>query len=444
MFEQEFDRLHGLAKKNDIELYDIYLSRMNAFSVKAFRQDVDTFNYSDSTGLGIRVVIGDFAGYSYTEKFDQDSLNEALMEAKINAENVDNKEPIVMKNYPSIEARLEIYNSNLTHISISDKIKKAKLLEKGALDKDKRIVNVPYALIGDNESFIKIANSQGLLKEFRSNICYAYASCLAKGNDQVKSASYEKMTRDFGLIDPIKISSGAADRALALLGARDISSGEYPIIFDNHMAATLLETFSSIFSAKNVQEGQSLLKGKIGEQIAHSGVSIIDDALLPEGFNTQPFDGEGYPSERTELISEGRLHSYLHNTITAQKDGTHSTGNASRSYSSTIDVSPTNMYFEPGNKTKQELYSIFPKAIEVVQLSGMHSGCNTISGDFSMGAQGFFCEDGERKHPLHNFTVSGNFFQLLVRIVELANDLKFNFSSFGAPAVLVEKLAISG
>jgi len=444
MFEKEFESIHNLAKKNDIELYDIYLSRMNAFSVKAFRQDIDAFNYSDSIGLGIRVIIGDFAGYSYTEKLDQDSLNAALAQAKTNAENVDKKEKIILKNYSSIEADLEIFNPELSLVHFSDKIKKAKLLEKGALDRDPRIVNVPYALIGDNESFIKIANSQGLLKEFKSNICYAYTSCLAKEDDQMKSASYEKMTRDFAMINPANISAHAADRALALIGAREISSGEYPVIFDNHMAATLLETFSSIFSAKTVQEGQSLLRGKIGEQIASSKVNIIDDALFPEGFNTQPFDGEGYPSERTELITNGILNSFLHNTITAQKDSTRSTGNASRSYKSTIDVSPTNMYFEPGTTSKKDLYSVFPKAIEIVQLSGMHSGCNTISGDFSMGAQGFFYENGEIKYPIHNFTVSGNFFQLLTHILELAHDIKFNFSSFGAPAILVEKLSISG
>ncbi len=444
MYEKEFEILHKLAKKNDISLFDVYLSKEHSFSVKVFKQEIDTYNYSDSIGLGVRVIMGDYAGYSYTEKLDNDSLEAALLQAKTNAENVDNKEKIVLEYYPTLDAKLNIYNPALPEVSIAEKIKKAKALEKVALDHDKRIVNVPYALIGDNESFIKTANSEGLLKEFKTNICYAFASCLAREGEQTKSASDEIIDRDFSIIDPALISSRAAEQSLSLLGAQEIKSGEYPVIFNNKMAATLLETFSSIFSAKNVQEGQSLFKDKIGKKVANKIVTIIDDALFPEGYNTQPFDGEGYPTQRTELIVDGTLNSYLHNTITARKDHVSSTGNASRSYKSTIGVAPTNMFLDPGKESKKALYSMFPRAIEIVQLAGMHSGCNTISGDFSMGAQGFFCENGARKYPIHNFTVSGNFFDLLSSIVVLANNLKFNFSSFGAPAILVEKLSISG
>ena len=210
------------------------------------------------------------------------------------------------------------------------------------------------------------------------------------------------------------------------------------------MSATLLSTFWSIFSAKKVQEGQSLMREQLGKNVAHSIVNIIDDALLNTGYNTRPFDDEGYPSQKTVLISDGRLQSYLHNTITALKDGTISTGNASRSFKTSINISPSNLYIKPGSSSKDDLYSVFPKCIEIVQLSGMHSGCNTISGDFSMGAQGFYCEDGQRKYPIHNFTVSGNFLNLLKHIVGLADDLKFKLSAIGSPSILVENLSISG
>jgi len=175
------------------------------------------------------------------------------------------------------------------------------------------------------------------------------------------------------------------------------------------MSATLLSTFWRIFSAKTVQEGQSLLRGQLGKNIAHSIVNIIDDALLNNGYNTRPFDDEGYPSRKTELIADGLLQSFLHNTITALKDGTVSTGNASRSYKSTINISPSNLYIKPGLSSKNDLYSKFPKCLEIVQLSGMHSGCNTISGDFSMGAQGFYCENGKENIPYTTLLFRGKF-----------------------------------
>jgi len=444
MFEKEFQHIQKLAKKYDIQYYDVYLSKSKAFSVKIFRQDIDSFNYSDSTGLGIRVILDDITGYSYTEKLDRESLESALRNARENAKSVDFKEKIVLDNYPAIDENLDIYNKDLSGIPVEDKIKKAKELEKIALDYDKRIVNVPHALISDNESFFKIANSSGLNKEYSTNACYGLSFCLAKEGEETKSGYFEAQSRDFNDIKPQNISNEAAQRALDLLGAREIKSDNYPILFNNEMSATLLSTFWRIFSAKTVQEGQSLLKGQLGKNIAHSIVNIIDDALLNNGYNTRPFDDEGYPSRKTELIADGLLQSFLHNTITALKDGTVSTGNASRSYKSTINISPSNLYIKPGLSSKNDLYSKFPKCLEIVQLSGMHSGCNTISGDFSMGAQGFYCENGKRKYPIHNFTVSGNFLQLMKQVVGIADDLKFKLSAIGAPSILVEYLSISG
>ncbi len=444
MFKKEFQHIQELAKKYDIKYYDVYLSKSKAFFVKIFRQDIDSFNYSDSIGLGIRVILDDITGYSYTEKLDRESLESALRNARENAKSVDFKEKIVLDNYPAIDENLDIYNKDLSGIPVEDKIKKAKELEKIALDYDKRIVNVPHALISDNESFFKIANSSGLNKEYSTNACYVLSFCLAKEREETKSGYFEAQYRDFNDIKPQNISNEAAQRALDLLGAREIKSDNYPILFNNEMSATLLSTFWRIFSAKTVQEGQSLLKGQLGKNIAHSIVNIIDDALLNNGYNTRPFDDEGYPSRKTELIADGLLQSFLHNTITALKDGTVSTGNASRSYKSTINISPSNLYIKPGLSSKNDLYSKFPKCLEIVQLSGMHSGCNTISGDFSMGAQGFYCENGKRKYPIHNFTVSGNFLQLMKQVVGIADDLKFKLSAIGAPSILVEYLSISG
>ncbi len=444
MFEKEFQNIHDLAKIHDIIDYDVYLSKSKSFSVKIFRQDIDAYNYSDSIGLGIRVIHDGSTGYSYTEKLDNESLNTALLSAKNNARTVDYKETVVLKNYPSVNENLDIYNDELEKIPVENKIKKAKEIEKIALDSDKRIINVPHALVGDNESLFKIANSNGLDKEYATNACYGLAFCLAKDDNETKSGSSETMSRDFDDIDPIKISNEAVLKALELIGAREIDSGNYPVLFNNEMSATLLSTFWSIFSAKNVQEGQSLLRGQLGQNIAHPIVSIIDDALFSAGYNTRPFDDEGYPSQKTALISSGKLQSYLHNTMTALKDGTTSTGNASRSFKTSINISPSNLFIKPGLTSKNNLYSMFPKCVEIVQLSGMHSGCNTISGDFSMGAQGFYCENGQRSYPIHNFTVSGNFLQLLTRIVGLADDLKFKLSATGSPSILVENLSISG
>ncbi|MEA3475504.1 MAG: TldD/PmbA family protein [Candidatus Cloacimonadota bacterium] len=444
MFEKEFEQIFDIAKKRNIKDIDILLTKANSFSVKIFKQEVESFKYADSIGLGVRVLKNNSVGYAYTEKLNKNAFETIINKAQENATYIESDEEVELKNYPDIKRKLYVYYPELEKVTVSEKINKAKLLEESARKFSKKIINVPYSEIGNAKGSTKIANSNGLQKAYISNMAYGYAMSLARQKDETKSGMFYKFSHDFNQIDAEIIGNESAKRALDLLEAREIKSGKYPIIFNNEMAATVLDTFCGIFSAKSVQEGSSLLKGKLNTKIANNIVSIIDDALLDIGFSTRPFDDEGYPSQTTNLISKGILQSYLHNTITAKKDKTKSTGNASRSYKSTMNVSPSNLFIPNSKTPSDDLYKFFTRSIEIVQLSGMHSGCNPISGDFSMGAQGFFWENGERKYPVHNFTISGNFLQLLQDIIAIGDNLKFNFSSIGAPSILVEKLNISG
>lgn len=444
MFEKEFEQIFNIAKKKNVKDIEILLTKGNSFSVKIFKQEVDSFKYADSVGLGVRVLKDNSVGYAYTEKLDKENFETIICKAVENAIYIESDEIVEFKNYPEIEKKLYIYHPELEKVTVNEKINKAKLFEQTARNFDKRIINVPYSEIGDNKSYTKIANTNGLQKEYISNMVYGFTYCLSQHNEETKYGIFYKFSHDFDQIDAEVIGNESAKRALDLLEAKEIKSGKYPIIFNNEMAATVLATFSGIFSAKSVQEGRSLLKGKLKTKITNDIVSIIDDALLDIGFSTRPFDDEGYPSQTTNLISDGILQSYLHNSITAKKDKTKSTGNAHRSYKGSMEVSPSNLFIPNGSTPANDLYKLFPCSIEIVQLSGMHSGCNPISGDFSMGAQGFFWENGQRKYPIHNFTVSGNFLQLLQDIVAIGDNLKFNFSSIGAPAILVKNLSISG
>jgi PmbA protein len=444
MFEKEFEQIFTLARKKNINEFDVYLNKEKSFTVFSFKEDVDKFDYKDSVGIGVRVVINNHTGYGYTEKLSSESFDTMLENAKNNTKFIESDERVEFENFPDIEKKLNIYNPELENVSVQTKIERAKELERTARRYDKRIVNVPYAYVADSTNITKVANSKGLNKEYKFNICYGAVMALAKGEQHVKSGGYYIIDRDFGKIEGEKIGSEAARRAISLLDAREIKSGEYPVILTNEMAATILATFSNIFSAKAVQEGQSLLRGKLDTEIANPIVSIIDDSIIDIGFATRPFDDEGYPSQTTSLVSRGILKSYLHNTITAKKDNTHSTGNASRSYKGTMGVSPSNLFIQNGTTSARKLYKEFPKCIEIVELSGMHSGCNPISGDFSMGAEGFYYENGDCKYPIHNFTISGNFIQLLGNIVGIGDDLKFFQPSTGSPTILVESLAVGG
>lgn len=442
MYSREFEKIFAIAK-DKVDDIEILLSGGKSFSVRIHKQNVETFSYADNCGIGIRVIKDGKVGYSYTEDFSDEALETIVKEAITNSKIIDSAEEVVLSDHPDVTEKPDIYNPELEKITVEEKIEIAKKLEKLALDKDKRVFNVPMATYSDGSSYSKVANSKGLMKEGKTNYCLAYTMVLAQEGEDRKSGSDFIITRDLKRIKPEAIAGKAVAQATELLNAITPESGQYPIILTNEMTSSLLSTFTGIFSAKNVQEGKSLLKGRNGEKIASSIVTIIDDGLHPEGMSTSPFDSEGYPSRKTVLVDKGILKGFLHNTITANKDKTVSTGNASRSYKSSLTVSPTNFVLKSGEESVQELRKSYSTLIEIVSLQGLHSGANSISGDFSLAAEGFLYKDGVKEKGLANFTISGNFFDLLQDIEKIGNDAVFNMSSCSAPSVLLKKITVS-
>ena len=443
MYTKEFQTIFAYAK-DKVDETEILLSAGNSFSVRINEQNVESFNYADSKGIGVRIVKGGKVGYAYTEKFDEMTFKSIVDEAIENAKFTENDDVVIMENYPKDSDTPNIYSEELDKVDVTKKIQLAKDLEKYAKDVDKRVFNVPYAVYADGKSYSRIANSKGLDKEDTQNYAYAYVAVLSAEGDDKRMGMDFLITRDFGEFDPKKMAKEGVKKSTDLLNGKPADSGKCAVVFNNEMMATMMATFSGIFNAKSVQEGRSLLKDKIGQKIANENVTIVDDGLHPNGFSTSAFDSEGYPTEKTVLIEKGVLKSYLHNTITARKDGANSTGNGSRGYKGTLGISTSNFLIEAGELKESDLFTKHEKTIEIVSLQGMHSGANAISGDFSLGAQGFLWENGKRVHSLKPFTVSGNFLQMLSGVEAIADNFKFDMSSNGASSILINELNISG
>ncbi len=443
MYKKEFEMIFDYAK-DKVDDIEILLSANKSFSTKINEQLIEAFNYADSKGIGVRVIKGGKIGYAYTEKFDKETFSMIVDEAVANAECSEDDEIAVMENYSSVDKKLNIYSEELEKIDVKEKIQFAKDMEKYAKATDNRVFNVPYAQFGNGTTYSRIENSKGLCKEEKQNFAYAYVGALSQEKDDKRVGVEFIIGRDFSKFKAKELAEKSVEKSTALLGGESIKSGSYPVIFNNEMMATMLSTFSGIFSAQSVQEGRSLLKGKLGQLIANDKVTVKDDGLYPGGFSTSAFDSEGYPSQTTILILNGKLRSYLHNTITARKDGVNSTGNGSRNYKNTLRISPSNIYLEKGQHKETDLYNKYDRVIEIVAMQGMHSGANPISGDFSLSAEGFLYENGKKKHSLKPFTISGNILQLFKDVDMIADNFKFDMSSVGAASVLVKELAISG
>ena len=442
-YESKFELIKNYAgdKVDDIE---VVMNMDQTFSTKVHKQKTESFDYSNSKGLGLRIKKDGKVGYSYTENFDDEVIKGMIDEAVANSKILNSDDEEYVEKFDHEDKDLKIFNPELSNIPIEKKIATLKNLEDIIYKMDKRVINVPYCGYSDGSSSFRIFNSKGMDKNYSSNSIVMYAGALAEENGEKRSAMDFIITRDFANIDPEKIAEKAVKKTIDLLNSKPLEKGQYPVVFNNSAASSLLGTFIGIFSSREVQEGRSLLKGKMNQQIAGTKVTLIDDGLYENGISSRPFDGEGYPSQTTVLMEDGKLTNLLYNTITARKDGVQSTGNASRFYKGEIGVGTTNIILKPGNDDRNVLLGSSNKVIEIVSLQGLHSGANPISGDFSLSAEGFLYENGIRQHSLKSFIVSGNFFDVLKNIEGFANDFEFSMSSIGTASILVSGLSVSG
>ena len=290
-----------------------------------------------------------------------------------------------------------------------------------------------------------IINSKGLNLHNKSNILTAYVVPIVKDGDNMYDGFGYVVAKSLDEVNAFEIAKMGVDEALSKIGATSIPSGNYKVIINSDAMVSLISTFAGVFSGDAVQKGLSLLKGKEGEVIASNIVNLVDDPHLKDGLASVGFDDEGVATRKTYLIKNGKLESLLHNLKTANKAGVKSTGNGFKaSYASPISVSPTNMYIEPGINSLEEMTKKIDKGLIITDFAGLHSGANSITGDFSLAAKGFYIENGIKSKAVEQITVAGNFFTLLKDVEEIGRDLKFPMSSVGSPSILVKELSIAG
>jgi PmbA protein len=206
----------------------------------------------------------------------------------------------------------------------------------------------------------------------------------------------------------------------------------------------LLGTFVSVFSAEEAQKGFSLLKGRLGGKIAADTVSIRDDPLLDQLPGSAVFDGEGVAARNKTVVENGVFKTFLHNRKTARKDGVEPTGNGFKSsFKTAVGIAPSNFYIAAGTGNREELIAGMGDGLIITNLEGLHSGANSVSGDFTLSAEGFLVWGGKITRPVEQITVAGNFFSLLKDISDVASDLEFK-GNVSSPSVLVRELSVAG
>ncbi|WP_297598164.1 TldD/PmbA family protein [uncultured Cetobacterium sp.] len=438
------DKVFEKAKSLELNEFEIYFLSSENETIKVFKGEVETYTNSQNMGISFRVKINEKMGYSYTESLEEEDILPLINTAIANAKIIENLDIVDIYEDKDEYATINSFNEKLSNITVEDKINFLLTAEKTALEMDPRVKSVNYCMLGSGYSENIIKNSKGLELFHNSNSIYAYIAVVVQDKDSIKNDSAYIVTREFSEMDPIKLSKEAVQNALNKLNSTSIESKNYKVVIQNDAFADLLGSMSGIFSAEAIQKGVSKFKGKLNTSVASSIVTIIDNPHLENGYNSSPFDAEGVPTKEKKLIENGILKTYLHNLKTAKKDGLKTTGNASKGgYKGTMGISSFNLFLKEGTLPFENLLEFVENGVLITGFSGLHSGLNSISGDFSLATEAFLIKNGKIKTPLDQITVAGNFFNLLKDIEKIGTDTKFNLSAVGSPSVVVKNLSIS-
>ena len=270
-----------------------------------------------------------------------------------------------------------------------------------------------------------------------------HISCVAitgDGTEMERDWASEGRIYQTDLPSPESIGQQAAERTVARSGSRKPPSGQFPVLYDERVAASLIGHLTSAINGTSITRGSSWLRDAMGTAVLPAGMDLIEDPLRRRVGGTRPFDAEGLETKQRLLVQDGVLQGWVLDLATGRKLGLPSTGNAARGPSSPPSPSLSNTALTQGAHSREELIRDLGTGLLITSLIG--STINPTTGDYSRGASGFWVENGEIAYPVNECTVAGNLREMLMRIIP-ANDARAHLSTL-VPSLLVEGLTIAG
>ena len=435
-----FDKLFEVASSKGVEDLQVYFNEDGEFEIAVFKSELDKYTIASTQKLSVKGIFEGKMGTVTTEVLTDDIIEFLVDSVIASAKAIESEDEVFIyegdKEYKKIEG---LFNDSIYKVSAKQKIADAFKLEKLIKSKDERIKMV-QTFYGDGSTKVKIINTKGLNLEKTVNDAIVGAQVIANDGKDQRSAFEYIRSNDYSDFNFDELATLAAKKAVALLGATPCESGEYEILLTKEASASLLMPHVSMFSAESVQKSISLLKGKVGELIGNSKITVVDDPFMKKSVKSGAFDDEGVATSYKELVKDGVLTGFMHNLKTAKKDNIKSTGNGFIGRG----IAPTNFYIKPGEFKYDDAVKSMNKGIVITDLAGTHAGADPISGDFSLQASGFLVENGEIVRPVALITVAGNYLDLLKDVTQVCDDLKFNFGYIGSPSLLIKSLMVSG
>ncbi len=429
------ESLVGYGRKKGASEIEVTIAEGTEFDANVREGELESLTEAGSKGLALRVLVDGKLAEASSSDFAKATLTHLVDNAIVRARLGGKDEFAGLPEKQEIKgdvAKLGIHDPAIAAMPPEKKIAVAKKLEAIGVG-DKRVQLCLGSSYSSYEGRRILVNSKGFSGSYRRSI----ASCgvgfqAGEGDNVFQDYYFDATTKLADLKDPETIAKKAVERVTRLVGARKVETQNVPLILEPAMTAQLLGFLSQCLSGPALARKQSFLVDALGTTVGNELVTIVDDGLLPRGRGTRPFDSEGVPASKKQVVAKGVLKSYLLDTYWGKKLGLSSTGNADGA---------TNLYWQAGTSTPEEIIKSVDKGLLLTGTLGL--GTVPTTGDWSVGAFGLWIEKGEVAFPVAEITISGNLGELLGKVEMVGNDLELRRSIAG-PTVKFSEISVGG
>lgn len=430
------------------EAADALLIESDSLETRVRGEEIDFVKQARERSLGIRALVRGAGGLSSattsTSDLSPDAVNRMAQETVqlARATAADPAAGLPEEPFASDVPDLRLLDAADRDVGIERRIGDARDAERAARGADPRIDNSEGSQAGTGFARITLGDTRGFRGAYESASHSLYSAPIARENGSMQRDYWMTSARSLAALEaPEAVGQRAAQRALQRLGARRVPTTQVPVIFDPVTAPSLLGHLLACVTGYAVYRRTSFLAERMGEPVASERMTVVDDGRRPGGLGSRPFDGEGQPTQRTEVVTRGRLASWLLDSYSARKVGGRSTGNAVRGPGSAPSAGPTNLWLEPGEGTLEDLVADTERGLLVTELIGQ--GFHPATGDYSRGAAGLWIEDGEIAHPVEEITIAGNLGEMLLDVDRVAADLVW-LGRVASPSLRVSRMTVAG
>lgn len=429
------------ARRLGADAADTLVVSGEATEVEIRDDKIESVERSEGRDLGLRVFIGQSSAIVSASRFEPDDLEAAAERAVAMARAApadpygglaDEKD--IERHVPSLDMADDAAPSTEDLLALARAAESAGLAVSG-------VTKSSGASASASRRAMVLVASNGFTGSY-ARTDYGVSASLIAGTGTAMERDYDYSAAvHFADLDPAeRIGRQAGMRTVRRLGARKAASQRVPVVFDRRVAGGLMAHLAQAVVGNAITRATSFLKGSMGDRLFKPGTSVIDDARLPRGRASKPFDGEGLATGRLAVIEDGILKTWLLDCRSARQLGLASTGHASRGIGGPPSPSPSNLYLEAGTISPDALISTIANGFLVTELMG--TGVNPVTGDYSRGAAGFWIENGQIAYPVSEVTIAGNLKDMFLALTP-ADDLEFR-GTINAPTSLVGEMTVAG